>query len=530
MAKSRDVVVFLKGDDKHLKKTVANGIKGIKKFGASVASMTRKAGLALTAFGALATGVLIKSVSAFNEQARVEAQLNSVLKATGNAAGFSADELKKYAKSLSEVTKFSDEAIIGGQALLLSFTEITGNELKTATEVMLDLSEFMGQDLKSSAIQLGKSLNDPAKGLSALSEVGVTFSVEQSEVIKKLAETGEVAKAQAMMMKILTGQMGHQARDAAKTFGGQVIILKNQFINLLEVIGGLVIPTLQALVTWIRPIISGWIEWIKNQKDLKEQIKDFVLNTVTILVSKLKEIWEVIKPLVMNLKEWAAANPELTAKIAAFAGAVALLSPILGPLLIALPTMIGLFKGLLLPFKLITGSIQLLMGIGGLAGGGLIGLGIALTAIAGAAGVGWALGRWIDKMSANTAFGKWVDGVADKLVGLINGLKEFLGLQDKALDPEAEEIQRNKSRAEFKKENEEFLKGLPPRKYPPQGAQNLLGNSGTPSASGSSDRNNPITNTITVVVQKMEDAGITIDSMTSKLSSNLGKQGKVVVT
>jgi hypothetical protein len=50
------------------------------------------------------------------------------------------------------------------------------------------MSVALGQDTKSSAIQLGKALNDPIKGVTALQRVGVSFTKSQKDQIKTLVE------------------------------------------------------------------------------------------------------------------------------------------------------------------------------------------------------------------------------------------------------------------------------------------------------------------------------------------------------
>ena len=77
-------------------------------------------------------------------------------------------------------TGIDDEAIQSGENLLLTFTNIRneagkGNDVfNQATETMTDMSVALGQDMKSRRRQLGKALNDPIKGITALSRVGVS--------------------------------------------------------------------------------------------------------------------------------------------------------------------------------------------------------------------------------------------------------------------------------------------------------------------------------------------------------------------
>jgi hypothetical protein len=131
---------------------------------------------------ALGAGLALSISEAMDAQG-VQAQLAQVLKSTGGAAGVTADMANDLASSLTSVTRFGDEAILSGENLLLTFTGIGKDVFPAATEVMLDMSQAMGQDLKSSAIQLGKALNDPAEGMTALTRVGVTFTEEQKKQV-----------------------------------------------------------------------------------------------------------------------------------------------------------------------------------------------------------------------------------------------------------------------------------------------------------------------------------------------------------
>ncbi len=96
---------------------------------------------------------------------------------------------------------FGDEAILDkSTARLLAFTNITGENFKRTQALALDLATALEMDLGSATAQLGKALSDPATKLSSLSRAGIAFTKEQTEVIRKLAETGNVAKAQTIIL------------------------------------------------------------------------------------------------------------------------------------------------------------------------------------------------------------------------------------------------------------------------------------------------------------------------------------------
>jgi len=158
-----------------------NAAQRLKNFSASVQNLGRT----FAKFGATITAPFLGAAKLFADQEKAERRLESVLRATGNAAGLSADELKAYASELQSVTTYGDEAIMPLMAIIATFREIKGDHFKEATELALDMATVLRTDAKSAAIQLGKALNDPKKGITALTRSGVKFSEEQKINMKK---------------------------------------------------------------------------------------------------------------------------------------------------------------------------------------------------------------------------------------------------------------------------------------------------------------------------------------------------------
>lgn len=227
IAEIRSALVDLRGDIKKTQNAAGgldfkNMIGGLKGFLGAVG------GLSLVSMGL--SKIYENTVAA----EKAQAQLNAVLKSTGGAAGLTAAELNKMAESYQSLTTFDDEAISGAQALLLTFTNVGRDVFPQATRAILDMSTALGQDLTSSTTLVGKALNDPIKGLTALTRVGVSFSQQQKDLITDLAETGRVAEAQVAILKELERQYGGSAEAARNTLGGAIQGLKNDFDNLLE--------------------------------------------------------------------------------------------------------------------------------------------------------------------------------------------------------------------------------------------------------------------------------------------------------
>src|SRR5260221_6882017 len=156
------------------------------------------------------------------------AQTNAVIKSTGGVAGVTAQAVLDLATKYSHLTQFSDDTVQSGENMLLTFTNIGKNVFPMATKTVLDMSQALGQDTKNSAIQLGKALNDPITGVTALQRVGVTFSSTQKDLIKHFMDTGNMAGAQGVILKELQKEFGGSAEAAGKTFPGQLKILRSE--------------------------------------------------------------------------------------------------------------------------------------------------------------------------------------------------------------------------------------------------------------------------------------------------------------
>jgi hypothetical protein len=216
--------------------SVKTQLNSLSSAGASLGSSLVKA-FGAAAIAASAIKFTNFSINKFIEGEEAVAKLDAVLKATGGAAKLSSKELQDFASQLQKTSRYADDAIVNTQALLLTFKSIKGDQFKEATKAILDMSTVMGQDLKSSAIQVGKALNDPIQGVSALARVGVQFTDVQKNMIKSLQGSGDLIGAQGIILDELKSQFGGAAEAAKNTLGGAFAGLKNNFGDLAEGIG-----------------------------------------------------------------------------------------------------------------------------------------------------------------------------------------------------------------------------------------------------------------------------------------------------
>ncbi len=218
-------------------------------------------------------GAAFTSIEAFQESDAVMAQTNAVLKSTKGAAGETADEIGYLAQRYMGLTGISDETIQSAENMLLTFTQIHKDVFPQATKTVLDMSVALGQDTKNSAIQLGKALNDPINGMTALRRVGVTFNDEQKNTIKRLQESGDLMGAQKVILKELQTEFGGSAEAAGKTFGGQLNVLKESVNNLQEAFGGMLVQGLAPILPKLNAFIAIMTDWVQYGTDVETVAK-----------------------------------------------------------------------------------------------------------------------------------------------------------------------------------------------------------------------------------------------------------------
>jgi hypothetical protein len=226
-------------------------------------------GAAAAVVGVGALGAVLKSsVGDAMEAEEATAQLNATIKSTKGVAGMTAKAVQDQALAFSKLTRFEDDEIAANSAVMLTFTNIGKDIFPRATGATLDLATKFKMELQPATVMVGKALNDPIKGVTALGKAGVTFSETQKAMIKALVETGDVANAQNIILKELETQVGGSAAAAGKTAAGQMDIFKNSIGNVKEEIGGALIPVIQKLMTWVGPkLVAGFqafSDWIKG--------------------------------------------------------------------------------------------------------------------------------------------------------------------------------------------------------------------------------------------------------------------------
>lgn len=222
------------------------------------------AGAAL-GIGAKGISFLGDSLDEGREAQKVSALVANAIKATGGAANVTAKQVDRLATSISKKTGIDDEQIAMASSLILTFKNVANEGrgvnaiFDRATSAAVDLSAAGFGSVDSAAKQLGKALQDPVKGVTALGRAGVTFSEQQKTQIKQFVETGNLLKAQKLILAEVNSQVGGAAAATA-TESAKAAVAAG---NLKEQIGTALIPVVDSLAntftTKVAPAISGFV-------------------------------------------------------------------------------------------------------------------------------------------------------------------------------------------------------------------------------------------------------------------------------
>ena len=281
------------------------------------------------------TALVSAAIPAAKESQQALGQVQAALTSMGDAAGRTLPQLQAQATALMKLSTFDDDDIMRKvTANLLTFGNVSGEAFDRAQLAAVNLSARLGQDLQSSAIQLGKALNNPVQGLTALSRVGVSFTAQQQEQIKAMTAAGNAAGAQAIILGELERQFGGSAEAMRKATPG--IESQQAWADFQETVGAIALEVLPPLSRALTTLLDGF-------NNLSPGTQTFVVGAAAVaaaigpvligvggLVSAFGLVLPVLGPVMTGISAFGAVIT--TTAIPAIASFIVALSPILIPL------------------------------------------------------------------------------------------------------------------------------------------------------------------------------------------------------
>lgn len=319
--------------------------------GSRFGSIKAKAAVATAAIAGVAVGAVRvgKSLIEAGETAGTSnARIGQVAKSMGLFGGETqrvTDRLVKLANVTARQTGVDQNQIKLTQAKLMSFKELAvtagnvGDHFDRATRAAVDMGAAGFGTAEQNAVQLGKALNDPIKGITALARSGVTFTEAEKEKIKTLVESNKMHEAQALVLSAIEKQVG----GVAKATANGTDKIKVAWSQVKEKLGTSLVPMVDKLADFINekamPAFDRWAETSgKKLGPALEKLGGFITTTIfpTLVavipvigqigratLPLIQQIASMLIPALQHLSALIAAHPALFGAIAAAIAGVA---------------------------------------------------------------------------------------------------------------------------------------------------------------------------------------------------------------
>jgi hypothetical protein len=234
--------------------------RGIQEAESALSGFGKKLlGIGVAVAGAFAVGAIFRFAKESVLAAERAQQFNDILvqvaKTTdtfgANLTG-GTNRLLKFADAQELVIGVEAELIKETQAVLLSFKAVgasageVGGNFDRATIAAFDMAAVLKTDARSAAVQLGKALENPVKGVTALAKAGTTFTDQQREQIRVLVESGRKLEAQNLILDEVESQYGGAA-EAGALYSAR---LQLAFGQIQDALGASLTPAFQRFATF----------------------------------------------------------------------------------------------------------------------------------------------------------------------------------------------------------------------------------------------------------------------------------------
>lgn len=220
---------------------VQRGLASIKKSFSKLGDALQKIGIGIGAFAVAAAAGLVAAaikINAIGESAAAgDKRLQNITKQMGLFGDKSDDVSKRLLEFADAQERLTGvDTVVATQAKLMTFAELAktadqvGGAFDRATMAAIDMAAAGFGSAEGNAVQLGKALNDPVKGIKALTKSGITFTEKQQQMITAMVETGKMGQAQNEILKAIETQVKGTA-EATSTASGRITQSFNQIVE-----------------------------------------------------------------------------------------------------------------------------------------------------------------------------------------------------------------------------------------------------------------------------------------------------------
>lgn len=303
----------------------SKALPAVKEFGKGLAI-----GAGIQVFDAVVGG-FGSAVEGARDAARQAKLLDNQIANLGPAGKAAFGGAADFADKLSASIGKDDDDIKAVQTKLASFPSafakgsLGAEAMQRATTAAFDLEAIGIGAAESNIVGIGKALDNPIKGMTALSKAGVSFSEEQKVAIKQAMEQGNLAKAQSIILQGIESN----AKGAAAAGVDNIEKLKVSFANLAEGAVGLVLPALQSIAGFILNTVVPAVQKFLAGFNLEgspamaglQSLGATVVQMAGVVAAGFQQMWAVAGPILAQI--WSIIVTQVVPAFSAFLAAAA---------------------------------------------------------------------------------------------------------------------------------------------------------------------------------------------------------------
>jgi hypothetical protein len=249
---AKSISIPVTGNTAPLRKALTAASTQLNTFGNRATAAAKKASVAMLAVGAAGTAVGLR----WTKMAELAAIADQRIEAIAHTMGLfgaqtmqTTKRIQDYADALERETGVTAETIKAAQAKLLTFrqlaltADVAGGAFDRATQAAIDMAAAGFGEATTNAVQLGKALEDPIKGVNSLRRSGITFTESEKAKLAVLVQTNRIHDAQRVILTAIETQVKGTASATALSTAR----MKNGFGEVTDAIGTKLLPIMNGI-------------------------------------------------------------------------------------------------------------------------------------------------------------------------------------------------------------------------------------------------------------------------------------------
>jgi hypothetical protein len=217
---------------------------------------------------------LLKAIEEASQAEKQFAKLNFAMAATGEFSREAADGMAEFAGEIQKTTTFSDDAAVEALTLAKNFG-LTNEAAQRLVTTATNLAAATGRSLPEAANDLLASLRGQTKGLRDLGNEFTNLTEEQARAGRAL--------------EILDGRLTDVAQNLTRTFSGAVAQAGNNFDDLFETFGKVVIEN-DAVIESVKLFSEVFISLADLVKNNSGTISSSISTALSLVIDAFSEV------------------------------------------------------------------------------------------------------------------------------------------------------------------------------------------------------------------------------------------------